>query len=448
MEINKIGRFRWRICALLFFATTINYVDRNVLSFIMLNDGFKHDMLGLDASVALTTEHNNEFKTIMGYIDSLFKFAYALGFILMGWFIDKVGTYKGYSFAILLWVTAALSHAFAASVKMLGISRFFLGIGEAGNFPSAIKTVAEWFPKKERSLATGIFNAGANIGIIGTAFFIPYAASTFGWRVAFLLTSVLGFILLILWRISYKSPEEHPKLSKEELAYIKSDQEEQGDVSKEKLSWGKILPYKQTWAFAAGKFFTDCIWWFYIFWLPSFFAENANFKLNLKPSFTSLADIFSIGIPFLIIYIVSDLGSIFFGWLSSSFIQKGWRADRARKFTMLLCALCVLPIFFASYTKSVEVAIFLIALAAAAHQGWSANLFTTVSDMFPQKAVSSVVGLGGMFGAIGGMILAALSGVMIKEFGYTPLFIIASLNYCIALLIIHLLVPKMEKVLL
>jgi len=445
MKKPTIGNFRWRICALLFFATTINYVDRNVLSFIMLNDEFKHDMLGLDYSVLITDEHNNNFKETMGYVDSIFKFAYALGFILMGWFIDKVGTFKGYSVAIFLWVSAALSHSFALGAKTLGLSRLFLGIGEAGNFPSAIKTVAEWFPKKERSLATGIFNAGANIGIIGTAFFIPYAASNFGWRTAFIITSVLGFILFILWRISYNSPENHPKLSKEELDYIKSDQDEVSESSK-KISWGQILPFRQTWAFASGKFFTDCIWWFYIFWLPSFFSENSYFKLNLKPTFNSFEEVLTIGMPFLIIYIISDFGSIFFGWVSSSLINKGWESNKARKFTMLLCALCVTPIFFASYTKSVEVAILLISLAAAAHQGWSANLFTTVSDMFPKRAVSSVVGLGGMFGAIGGMILAALSGVLIKEFGYTPLFIFASLNYIIALIIIQILVPKMERV--
>jgi ACS family hexuronate transporter-like MFS transporter len=443
-ELKKIGRYRWRICALLFFATTINYVDRNVLSFVLLNDDFKRDMLGLASGVALTDAHRADFKELMGYVDSLFKLAYALGFIVTGWFIDKVGTYKGYSAALILWVGSAISHAFVFSIKGLGVSRFFLGIGEAGNFPSAIKTVAEWFPRKERSLATGIFNAGANVGIIATAFLVPWIALNFGWRSAFLITSSLGVILFILWRITYKRPEEHPKLSKEELDYIRSDREE--DTSKIKMSWGKLLPFKQTWAFAAGKFFTDCVWWFYIFWLPSFFADNANFSLNLKPSLNSWQDILTVGLPFLIIYLVSDLGSVVFGWFSSSLLKSGWEVNRARKFTMLLCAALVVPIFFASQTDSLWLAVFLIAMAAAAHQGWSANLFTTVSDMFPKQAVASVVGIGGMFGAIGGMILAALSGVIIKNFGYVPLFAIAASNYFIALLIIQVLVPKLAPV--
>ncbi|MBX9852731.1 MAG: MFS transporter [Cytophagaceae bacterium] len=438
-----VKKYRWRICALLFFATTINYIDRNVLSFVMLDENFKRDMLGLAAGTTLTSQHHDDFKELMGFVDSGFKAAYAIGFIVLGWFIDKVGTFKGYSVAILLWVGSAFSHGFISTLRGLGIARFFLGVGEAGNFPSAIKTVAEWFPRKERSLATGIFNAGANVGIIATAFSVPFLASTYGWRTTFFISSILGFTLFILWRITYKRPEEHPSLSKEELDYIKSDSEENNG---QKISWGKLFPYKQTWAFAAGKFFTDCVWWFYIFWLPSFFSENAHFNLNLKPTFNSFADVLATGIPFLIIYIVSDLGSIVFGWLSSSLIKKGWTVNKARKTTMLICAISVVPIVLASQTDSVVLAVILISLAAAAHQGWSANLFTLVSDMFPKNAVGSVVGIGGMLGAIGGMILAALSGVIIKNFGYVPLFIIAASNYLIALLIIQLLVPKLKQV--
>ncbi|MFN3402457.1 MAG: MFS transporter [Cytophagaceae bacterium] len=438
---STVKKFRWRICALLFFATTINYIDRNILSFVMLDEGFKRSMLGLEAGALLSQNNHAEFKELMGYVDSVFKGAYALGFLLMGWFIDKVGTFKGYSYAILIWVGSAFSHAFVSSMRGLGLTRFFLGVGEAGNFPSAIKTVAEWFPKKERSLATGIFNAGANVGIIATAFSVPWIAANYGWRTTFIASSILGFTLFILWRITYKKPAEHPSLSKEELDYINSDSEEV--ATSEKVSWKKLFPFRQTWAFALGKFFTDCVWWFYIFWLPSFFTENASFSLNLKPNFSSLADVLVTGIPFLVIYIISDLGSILFGWLSSYLLKIGWSANNARKTTMLICALCVVPIMLAPFTTSVVIAVTIISLAAAAHQGWSANLFTTVSDMFPQKAVGSVVGIGGMCGAIGGMIFSAMSGIIIKNFGYMPLFLIASVNYLIALLIIQLLVPKL-----
>ncbi|MCU0429024.1 MAG: MFS transporter [Cytophagaceae bacterium] len=442
--LKKVGSYRWRICALLFFATTINYVDRNVLSFILLNDDFKRDMLGLAAGTPLTNAHHADFKEWMGYVDSAFKFAYALGFLITGWFIDKVGVFKGYSMALLVWVGSALSHGLVNNIKGLGLVRLFLGIGEAGNFPSAIKTVAEWFPKKERSLATGIFNAGANVGIIATAFTVPWIASVYGWRAAFLLTSSLGIILFVLWRITYKSPAEHPRLSEAERSYILQDQDVQNASTK--LAWSKLFPFSQTWAFAVGKFFTDCIWWFYIFWLPSFFAENAHFKLNLKPDFQSWQDVLTIGLPFLVIYIVSDLGSVGFGWLSSFFLKKGWSSNKARKITMLCCALLVVPIFFASQTENLWVAVTLIALAAAAHQGWSANLFTMVSDMFPKRAVASVVGIGGMFGALGGMILAALSGILIKHMGYVPLFILAAGNYLLALLLIHILAPALQPV--
>ncbi len=429
---NNIPRFRWRICALLFFATTINYIDRNVLSFIMLDMRFKAEMLGLEVGSILSPAHEAEFKANMGYIDAAFKGAYALGFLMMGWFIDKVGTRIGYAISIGVWVLSAISHAFVSGFAGLRNARMMLGIGESGNFPSAIKTVAEWFPQKERSLAVGIFNAGANIGIIATAFSVPLLFNAFGWRTTFLVTSSLGFLLLLLWLKIYRKPEEHPLLSNTELEYIKEGRA----MSSARIPWLQLLPYRQTWAFATAKFCTDCIWWFYVFWLPSFFADNAYFRLDLK----------TIGIPFLVIYLVSDGGSILFGWVSSNLISRGWSVNSARKTTMLLCALCVTPIFFASYTSNLVVAVALIALAAAAHQGWSANLFTTVSDMFPGHAVGSVVGIGGMFGAIGGMLFSAGSGLIIgSEKNYLPLFLIASVAYLFALILMHLWVPNIDR---
>jgi ACS family hexuronate transporter-like MFS transporter len=427
-----VGRFRWRICALLFFATTINYIDRNVLSFIMLDVRFKAEMLGLEVNGPLSPGQEADFKALMGYVDAAFKGAYALGFLLMGWFIDRVGTRIGYAVSIGVWVLSAISHAFVSGFAGLRTARMMLGIGESGNFPSAIKTVAEWFPQKERSLAVGIFNAGANIGIIATAFSVPLLFNAFGWRTTFLITSSLGFILLILWLVVYRKPEQHPSLSAGELAYITEGRA----LTITRIPWLRLFPYRQTWAFATAKFCTDCIWWFYVFWLPSFFADNAFFRLDLK----------TIGIPFLVIYIVSDGGSVLFGWVSSKLISRGWPVNRARKTTMLLCALCVVPIFFASYTSSLWIAVGLISLAAAAHQGWSANLFTTVSDMFPGHAVGSVVGIGGMFGAIGGMLFSAGSGLIIgAEKNYLPLFLLASVAYLLALLLMHLWVPDIDR---
>lgn len=433
--MNKIGNYRWRIIMLLFFATTINYIDRNVLSFTMLNDQFRQDMLGIsgplsDADVA-------RFKEQMGYIDAVFKFAYGLGFIVIGWLIDKIGTKRGFSLSISIWSMAGIVNAFVGSMWGLGGARFMLGIGEAGNFPSAIKSVAEWFPRKERSFATGVFNAGANIGIIATALAVPYITITHGWRTSFIITGALGLVLLAFWWFTYHRPEDHPKVSQEELTYIRGDEAIELQAPA-KISWAKLLTYRQTWAFAAGKFLADPIWWFYLTWLPDFFNSNAALdqKLDLK----------NIGIPFVVIYLVSDGGSVFFGWLASFFMRRGWSANKARKVTMLLCALCVVPIFFASITNSIYVAVALISLAAAAHQGWSANCFTLVSDMFPKHTLASVTGIGGMFGALGGVLLAAASGVIRVNFGYLPLFLIASGAYLTALVVIHLLAPTLKPI--
>jgi len=431
--LQKAGRYRWRICALLFFATTINYVDRNVLSFTMIDDAFRKEMLGLPVDAVLTQTHLDYFKEKMGYVDAAFKFAYALGFIIFGYIIDKAGTRKGFSFAIGVWSLAGVLNGFVGSLKGLSATRILLGLGEAGNFPSAVKSVAEWFPKKERSFATGLFNAGANVGIIVTALAVPYITIQFGWRASFIATGLLGFLVLIFWRLMYQKPEEHPKLSHAELQYIK---EGEAETPQPKLSWWQLLGYRQTWTFAAGKTFTDPIWYFYLTWLPDFFnsSEALEQKLDLK----------NIGLPFLVIYIVSDLGSVFFGWLSSKFIQHGWSVNKARKITMLICALCVVPIIFASVTNHVFIAVGLIALAAAAHQGWSANVYTLASDMFPQQSVASVVGIGSMFGALGGVLFAASAGIIRVKFGYVPLFIIAGSAYLTALLLIHFLSPRLQ----
>lgn len=436
MIADKPGNFRWRIVLLLFFATTINYIDRQVLSFTMIDETFRREMMNIPAGQSLTESQLDEFKVLYSYVDTAFKVAYTLGFLLTGWLIDRLGTKLGFSISIIIWSIGGVLNAFAGSLRSLSVMRFILGVGEAGNFPSAIKSVAEWFPKKERAFANGIFNAGANVGVIVTAAFVPWLTIHYGWRFSFIATGLLGFLALIAWWTIYRRPEEHPKLSRSELAYIQQDHEE--DIPEEKLFWWRLLGLRQTWAFIVGKFLCDPIWWFYLTWLPDFFnsSEALDQKLNLT----------SIGLPFLVIYIVSDGGSVLFGWLSSKFIHLGWSLNRARKTTMLLCALCVVPIFFAAQTNSLYIAIALISLATAAHQGWSAIMYTFASDLFPKSAVASVTGLGGMFGAIGGILLAAVAGTIRVSFGYQPLFVIASSAYLIALLIIHSLTPTLKPV--
>lgn len=436
------GYLRWLMVCLLALATTINYIDRSVLSFTMLDEDFRRDMLGLPEDKLLTAAHVQQFKEQMGLVDSAFKWAYGLGFILVGWLIDRIGTRRGFSLSILVWSLAGMSVGLVRSISGLCLARFCLGIGEAGNYPSAIKSTAEWFPQKERALATGVFNSGANIGIIATAIIVPWLTLQYGWRSAFILTGALGLILLVLWLLFYHRPEKHPALSTEELNYIRSDTREititeTSDNSKPP-SWLHLLGYRQTWAFVTGKVFSDPIWWFYLTWLPDFFNSNASFteKLDLK----------TIGIPFLVIYLVSDVGNIVFGWVSSKLLQRGFTANQARKTTMLLCCLCVLPVYFASLTTDYRIAIALISLATAAHQGFSINNFTIISDVFPKQAVASVVGIGGMFGAIVGGLFAAVSGIVISRVGYMPLFVFASTGYLMALLIIHLLIPRLEVV--
>ena len=430
-----IGRFRWRICAVLFLATTINYIDRNVFSFTMLDDTFRHQMLNLPLDQALTEADMAVFREKMSFLDSIFKYCYAFGFLLAGYLIDRIGIRRGYAVGIGGWSLAAVLHGFVHSVPGMAWARGLLGVGEATNFPSAIKTVSEWFPKKERSFATGIFNAGANVGIILTAVFVPMIVLHWGWRASFIITGAVGALVLFWWLAIYRRPEEHKSLSAAELAHIRQDGPPEPEV---RVPWRILLQHKQTWAFAICKFMTDAVWWFYLTWLPTFFNSN--------PAFDTKLDLKQVTTPFLVIYLVSDFGSIFFGWLATRFIHMGWSVNKARKITMLICAVCVVPIVFASMTDSIVIAIALIALATAAHQGWSANLFTTVSDQFPRRAVGSVVGIGGLAGGLGGALFAAKTGFIINTGGYVPLFAIAASACLLALIVLQVLAPKLETV--
>ncbi|MBL8125570.1 MAG: MFS transporter [Blastocatellia bacterium] len=432
----SVGHFRWVICALLFFAATVNYIDRQVLGILKP-----------------TLEHEFGWsETDYGWIVFSFQTAYAIGLLIVGRSMDRFGTKKGFAYSITLWSLAAMAHAWAlpigvavatiltvfgfvsqstAFTSVVGfiVVRFLLGLGEAGNFPASIETVAEWFPKKERALATGIFNSGTNIGALATPLLVPLVVLYWGWYEAFIITGVIGFIWLAFWLLIYRKPEEHPKLTRGELAYIQSDPTE----PTVRIPWKRLFPHRQTWAFAIGKFMTDPIWWVYLFWLPDFL--NKKHGLDLK----------TFGLPIAIIYIIADVGSIGGGYISSRLIKQGWSINSSRKTAMLICALSVVPIVIASMTSSLWLAVILIGIAAAAHQGWSANIFTLSSDMFPKQAVGSVVGIGGMFGAIGGMVISPLVGYILQTTGsYVPIFIIAASAYLAALFIIHLLAPKLE----
>jgi ACS family hexuronate transporter-like MFS transporter len=364
-----------------------------------------------------------------GYISAAFTQAYAIGFIFAGWFIDKVGSRLGYSIYLTLWSIAAASHALARSAFGFGLARFGLGLGESGNFPAAIKTVAEWFPKKERALAIGIFNAGSNVGAVLAPLVVPWLALNWGWQSAFMVTGLVGLVWVLFWWPVYRKPAEHPRLSKTELAYIESDPPD----PPVKIPWLKLIPLKQTWAFAIGKFLTDAIWWFYLFWFPLFM--NDRFGVNLA----------SIGLPMITVYLMADVGSVGGGWLSSFLLKRNWTVNAARKTAMLICALCILPVSMAPHVSGAWVAVFLIGIATAAHQGFSANIFATTSDMFPRKAVGSVVGIGGFAGAMGGVFMNLGAGWLRENTGsYEIMFAIAAVVYLIALLIMHLLVPKLE----
>ena len=414
---ERVGRYRWVICGLLFFATTVNYVDRQVLG-----------ILSKDLKTAIGWTEVD-----YGNIVAAFNAAYAFGLLLAGRLMDRIGTRVGYAAAIVWWSLAAMAHALARTPFGFGIARAALGIGEAGNFPAAIKTVAEWFPKKERAFATGIFNAGSNVGAIVAPLTVPWIAVHLGWRWAFILTGAIGFLWLLFWLPVYRRPDEHPKVSKAELDHIQSDPP---DPPAMRVPWVSLIPHRQTSAFAIGKYLTDPVWWFYLYWIPNFFRDNHGLDLT------------TIGPPLIVIYLIADIGSIGGGWLSSTFIKRGWTINRSRKTAMLICALMVTPIIFAANVKSLWAAVALIGLAAAAHQGWSCNLFTTTSDMFPRQAVGSVVGIGGMAGALGGATMAVATGYILQSTGqnYSIVFTIAGTAYLVALLVIHLLAPNLEPV--
>jgi ACS family hexuronate transporter-like MFS transporter len=410
---SRVGNFRWVICALLFFAATINYLDRQVIATLKgdLQKAGVWDEIGYS------------------WVVFTFQAAYAIGLLVAGRVMDRLGTRKGFSLSVLFWSVAAMAHALVSTVTGFAAARFALGLGEAGNFPAAIKTVAEWFPRKERALATGIFNAGTNVGILFAAAMVPPITLKYGWRWAFVATGLVGFIWLLFWLLLYRRPEEHPRLSKGELAYIQSDPSEPAT----RIPWKRLLPHKQTWAFAIGKFMTDPIWWIYLFWLPDFLSKN--YKIDLK----------NIGLPLIVVYLIADVGSVAGGWLSSSLIKRGVSVNRARKTAMLICAFAVVPVVFAAKASNVWVAVLLVGLAAAAHQGWSANLFTTASDMFPRRAIGSVVGIGGMAGAVGGMLISKIVGYILEYSGsYVPIFIIAASAYLAAWVVINLLAPRLE----
>jgi ACS family hexuronate transporter-like MFS transporter len=411
---GRVGRYRWRICALLFCATAISYIDRQVFSILAphLQEAFRWS------------------EVEYGYVVFAFQAAYAIGLLGVGTLMDRLGTRRGLSLSIAFWSLAGMAHALARSVWGFAAARFALGLGEAGNFPGAVKTVAEWFPKKERALATGIFNAGSNVGALAAPVLVPVIAVNFGWPWAFILTGALGFVWLGFWLTVYRRPEEHPRLSAAELAHIRSDPPEP-DVP---VPWGRLLGFRQAWAFAVGKLLTDPVWWFLLFWLPKFFHETYGLEL------TELA------LPLVVIYLVADAGSVAGGWLSSSLIERGYSVNAARKTALLVCGLCVVPMLVASQIHNLWVTVAIISLAAAAHQGWSANLYTLVSDTFPRRAVGSVTGFGGMAGAVGGMVAAAVIGHALQLSGkdYDPLLAVCSVAYLFALLVIHLLAPRLD----
>ena len=436
MTQAAMGKYRWTICGLLFFATTVNYLDRAVIS-----------LLKPYLAAAFNWDAQQEAGNYAN-IEMAFKLSYAIGMLFAGRLIDKLGTKIGYALATFLWSIAAVGHALAKGTVGFATARVFLGITESGNFPAAIKTVAEWFPKKERALATGIFNSGANIGAIIAPLSVPLIADNWGWQWAFIITGAFGFVWLILWFLYYEVPRKQKKLGEAELNFIESDKDEKPEADEAagpRLTWVKLLGYRQTWAFAIGKLITDPIWWFYLFWLPDFLRKQYHLSSR------------EIMWPTAIVYIISSIGSIWGGWLPLKLINRNWPVFKARKTSMLIYALLVLPIASAQYVGGISMwlAVMIIGLAAAAHQAWSANIFTTVSDMFPKSATASVTGIGGLFGGLGGVMLTLFvqkrmfvyyEGIGQINKGYFIMFVICCLAYVSAWLIMHVLVPKMKKI--
>jgi len=418
--VAKIGRYRWTICALLFFATTINYIDRQVTGILAPT---------LQAEFGWSEVQYAE-------ITSYWTAAYAIGFLFVGRFIDKVGVRMGFAVAVIIWSIAAAAHGMVHSVFGFALARFILGLGESANFPSSIKATAEWFPRHERAFATGIFNAGSNVGVMITAIIVPWITLTWGWRWAFLATGLFGILWVLFWLPLYRRPQDHPKLSARELEYIHDGIDHTEPVTPLRVGWLHLLSYRQTWTFVVGKFLTDGVWWFYLFWLPKFL--DARYGITLG----------KLALPIVVIYLVADVGSVGGGWLSGALIKRGWEVHRARKTTLLIAALLIVPTALAPLASSLWVAVAIVSVAAAAHQWWSANLFTLTSDMFPRQAIGSVVGLGGFAGAAGGVLFQRLTGTILESTGsnYLPVFIICGSAYVTALLIIHLLAPRMEPV--
>lgn len=415
-----VGKYRWTICALLFFATTINYIDRQVTGILAPT---------LQAEFGWS---ESQYANITSYWTA----AYALGFILVGRFIDKVGVRIGFAVAVVIWSLAGAAHGFVYSVFGFALARFILGLGEAGNFPAAIKATAEWFPKHERAFATGIFNAGSNVGAIITAILVPWITLTWGWRPAFVVTGLFGFVWLAFWWPLYTRPAANRHVSPAELAYIRDGQDHTDPAQGTRVGWLYLLGFRQTWAFVMGKFLTDGVWWFYLFWLPKFLDVRYGIKLG------------KLALPIIVIYLVADVGSVGGGWLSGALIRRGWAVHMARKVTLLIAALLIMPTAMAPLASSLWGAVALVSVAAAAHQWWSANLFTLTSDMFPRQALGSVVGLGGFAGAMGGVLFQRLTGRMLEANGsnYLPVFMICGSAYVVALLAIHLLAPRMTPV--
>jgi ACS family hexuronate transporter-like MFS transporter len=415
----RIGGRRWLICGLLFFATTVNYMDRQVIA-----------LLKPTLQIQFGWTEN-------GYGNIVFAFtcAYAVGLLFMGKLIDRLGTRKGFSLAVFVWSLAAMAHAAAGSVMQFAVARFSLGLGESGSFPAAVKSVAEWFPKRERALATGLFNSGSNIGAIVTPLVVPWITLRYGWRMAFIATGGIGFVWIVCWLGIYRRPEEDRKITAAELAYIQSDPADTGTTAQTTVPWGILLSQPEAWAIALGKFFTDPIWWVYLFWMPDFLSRNLG--LNLA----------GMRLPLFVIYSGACVGSIGGGWLSSALLKRGWAVNASRKTALLICALAVTPIMIAARTSNAWLAVFLIAIAAGAHQGWSANIYTLVSDMFPRRAVASVVGFGTMAGAISGMIVAKAVGYTLQRTGsYVPVFVMAGMAYLVAFGFIQMLAPRLKPV--
>lgn len=412
---TTVGRYRWVAVALLFAAMVVNYVDRQTIGFL---------------KGPLSAEYGwNE----TNYADLVFWFqaTYAIAYLAWGRIMDRIGARWGFGIAFLIWQIAFIFHAAARSLNGFIIARMALGLGEGGGFPGGIKAVAEWFPKKERAFATGLFNAGTNIGAIVTPLVIPAVTLAFGWRAAFITVGVAGLIWLPVWLLMYRRPREHKHLTPGELAHIESDPAD----PVEKVGWLKLLGYRETWAYAAGKFLIDPIWWMFLFWLPDFLSKR--YGLDLK----------TFGPPVIAIYLMSDVGSVGGGWLSSRLMKAGWSINRARKTTMFISALLAVPVAFAAMASNVWIAVLIIGVATAAHQSFSATLYTLPGDVFPRSAVGSVVGIGGMIGAVGGMVFSKYIGQVLDRIGtYTPIFVVAASAYLLALLAVHLLTPKMEPV--